>query len=95
MIGVVSTLHVFPDKVEEFESLARALQAKVRAEEPGCTAYHATRNRTDPTVFHNVEFFVDQAALDAHFASPHLQEAAAQMGPLLSAPPEATYFETL
>ena len=40
--------------------------------EAGCIAYAFTQDVLDPSVLHIVEKWVDDAALAAHFATPHM-----------------------
>jgi quinol monooxygenase YgiN len=40
--------------------------------EPGCIEYQAYADRADPGTLFMFEKWKDQAALDAHFASPHM-----------------------
>ncbi|MCZ8135297.1 MAG: putative quinol monooxygenase [Porphyrobacter sp.] len=40
--------------------------------EEGCIAYAFTQDVLDPTVLHIVEKWQDEAALLAHFATPHM-----------------------
>lgn len=40
--------------------------------EAGCIAYAFTQDVVDPTVLHIVEKWQDEAALLAHFATPHM-----------------------
>lgn len=40
--------------------------------EDGCIAYAFTQDVLDPTVLHIVEKWQDEAALFAHFATPHM-----------------------
>jgi quinol monooxygenase YgiN len=40
--------------------------------EEGCIAYAFTQDVLDPTVLHIVEKWQDDAALAAHFATPHM-----------------------
>ncbi len=51
-----------------------AIKAMVDAtmEEEGCIAYSFTTDICDPSVMHIVEKWVDDAALAAHFATPHM-----------------------
>ena len=53
--------------------LLRRLMPLSRAE-PGCLQYDAHRDPDDERRFFIFERYVDQAALDAHAASPHFQE---------------------
>jgi len=57
------------------EDLAKALSALLaptRAE-PGCLEYQLHRDPENPLKFLFYERFANQAALDAHIASPHFQ----------------------
>ena len=40
--------------------------------EPGCIAYSQAESVSDPGLIHIFEHFVDEAALAAHRASPHM-----------------------
>jgi (4S)-4-hydroxy-5-phosphonooxypentane-2,3-dione isomerase len=42
--------------------------------EPGCLQYDAHRDADDPNRFFLFERYVDEAALEAHGASPHFQQ---------------------
>lgn len=57
------------EAVEFFKKLTPASLA-----EPGCRFYLAHRAADDPRRFFLYEQYDDQAALDAHRASPHFQE---------------------
>ncbi|CAK9785096.1 hypothetical protein CC85DRAFT_327040 [Cutaneotrichosporon oleaginosum] len=46
--------------------------------EPGCKFYNPTRGKTDPLDWHVYEEYADQAAVDAHMASPAFQAFAAE-----------------
>ena len=53
--------------------LLRRLEPLSRAE-PGCLQYDAHRDPEDPNRFFLFERYADQAAFEAHGASPHFQE---------------------
>jgi quinol monooxygenase YgiN len=56
-----------------------ALFAKLTAEsrkEPGCVTYQVHRHRTEPRRFFIYEQYKDDAALEAHRASPHFLQYA-------------------
>lgn len=53
--------------------LLRRLAPLSRAE-PGCLQYDAHRDPDDPDRFFLFERYLDQAALEAHAASPHFRE---------------------
>jgi quinol monooxygenase YgiN len=50
--------------------------------EPGCIEYKAYAGRDDAGAVFMFEKWQDQAALDAHFASPHMAEFIAALGGL-------------
>jgi quinol monooxygenase YgiN len=53
--------------------------------EPGCLQYDAHRDPDDADTFVLFERYVDEAALEAHAASPHCQELVVQQAlPLLA-----------
>ena len=54
------------------EILAQAMPLSLA--EPGCLQYDVHRDRDDPNRFFLFERYVDEAALEAHGASPHFQE---------------------
>lgn len=56
------------------EAARAAITAMVSASnaEAGCIAYAFTQDVLDPTVLHIVEKWHDDAALAAHFATPHM-----------------------
>ena len=84
---VILRLTAKPDKVEELKGVLAALAGPTRRE-PGCISYEIFQNNADPCDFAFVEEWRDQAAIDAHWASPHIQEALAKGVPLLAAPPD-------
>jgi quinol monooxygenase YgiN len=75
MICVAVTYVIKPGLEEEAIPLFRNLTAATRAE-PGCRAYQVHRSKSDPRRFLLYELYDDQAALDAHRASPHFAEYA-------------------
>lgn len=50
--------------------------------EEGCIAYSFTVDVLDPTILHIVEKWVDDAALVAHFQTPHMVAFNAAIAPL-------------
>jgi quinol monooxygenase YgiN len=53
--------------------------------EPGCLGYEAFQSVTDPTEIVLIEHYRDEAAFQAHLASPHYQEVVAgRIRPLLT-----------
>ena len=62
--------------------------------EPGCIAYAFTQDVLDPSVLHIVEKWVDEAALAAHFATPHMAAFGAAISGLDFQVIEALKFHT-
>lgn len=64
-------LRIRPAAVEAFKArLARHARTSLAAE-PGCRRFDAHQETSDPTLFLLIEIYDDQAAFDAHRASPH------------------------
>ena len=73
MICLAVTYVLQPDHDDEaVDRLLRLTEAT--RQEPGCRMYQVHRSPTDPLRFFLYEQYDDQAALDAHRASPHFLE---------------------
>jgi quinol monooxygenase YgiN len=75
MICVAVTYLIKPGREDEAIALFRQLIGPTRAE-PGCRMYVVHRSTTEPRKFFLYEQYDDQAALDAHRASPHFDRYA-------------------
>lgn len=73
MILIVGTVRIRADGLEAALPAMAAMVAASRAED-GCIRYAYARDVLDPTVIHVSEAWRDRAALEAHFATPHLAE---------------------
>lgn len=73
MLIILGTVRVPPDRVEAARGPMRAMVEASRAED-GCLAYAYAEDLLEPGVIHIVERWRDQAALDAHFQTPHMAE---------------------
>lgn len=73
MLCVAVTYVIKAGHEDEAIGLFRSLTEFTRAE-PGCRMYVAHRSTTDPRKFFLYEQYDDQAALDAHRASPHFEK---------------------
>jgi quinol monooxygenase YgiN len=62
--------------------------------EDGCIAYAFTQDVLDPSTLHIVEKWQDDAALAAHFATPHMAAFGAAIGGLDFQVVEALKFHT-
>jgi quinol monooxygenase YgiN len=68
---VIVTLEVDPGDAPAMKALASTMAAATR-DEPGCLHYAFGEDIDRPGCFHLSERWIDAAALDAHFASPHM-----------------------
>ena len=79
MIVISGTIPINPAKRDEATAAAVIMQ-NATMEESGCNAYRFSFAVDDPNLVCIQEEWVDQAALDAHFASPHMAVFGGQMG---------------
>ncbi len=80
------------------ESEAAALFSKLNEEsskEPGCLMYLLHRHKTDPRRFFIYEQYKDEAALEAHRASPHFMQYAKKELPRVAERIEGNLYELL
>ncbi len=69
----VAVSYVFrADALAQAEAYLRELIVATRRE-PGCQTYEVHRSKDDPRAFFLYEQYDDEAALDAHRASPHFE----------------------
>ena len=71
MIGLVVKFKLKDGMGPEFEQVFARLAAGVKSE-PGCKLYKLGKSRTDPNAYTAMEIYTDQAAIDAHRATPHM-----------------------
>jgi quinol monooxygenase YgiN len=76
------------DLVAAFEEMQEASRG-----EDGCLRYGFFAAVEDPLSFVAVEEWADRAALDAHFAQPHLHEFGRRLSELVSERPEVAIHE--
>ena len=81
MLVVAGEIKLNPAKRAEADA-AFAKMREATLKEPGCIAYQAYSDRGDDGIVFMFEKWEDQAALDAHFASPHMAEFGAALGGL-------------
>ncbi|WP_439817412.1 putative quinol monooxygenase [Zavarzinia sp. CC-PAN008] len=86
-IGVIATLKIKPGTNAEFEAVAKALIAKVTADEPGNLLY-ALHKGDDAETYVFIERYKDDDAIKAHRAAPHFKELGAKMGAFLAGAPD-------
>lgn len=73
MLLVIGTVHILPDNLRAaLPVMTRMVEASRREE--GCLEYGYAQDILIPGLIHVKELWVDQAALDRHFASTHIAE---------------------
>ena len=72
-----------PGKASEFEKAVSAFIAEVRASEPGCLAFQASRSTDDPNHYLLYEVYTDAAALEVHRAASYFKEFSHNLLPTL------------
>lgn len=84
-LKVVANLQAKSDKAAEARQAMEGLLEPTRAE-PGCLHFEMWQSREDPTQFTFVEEWQDEAALEAHFDTPHIGAMLAVFDELMAAP---------
>ncbi|MEE3622662.1 putative quinol monooxygenase [Nitrospirillum sp. BR 11752] len=85
-ISLIATVTPKPEAVDKVEALMRTLTGHSRAE-PGNRRYDLFRGTDTPVRFHVFEIYADEAAIEAHRASPHYTAFRAAVGDLLAEAP--------
>jgi quinol monooxygenase YgiN len=84
-------LSIKPEKVGDFVATARTVIAASRAE-PGCISYTLYQDPYERTVFFFFEEWKDQAAIDAHFATPHFNAFVSKLEDMAAGPAGITIY---
>ncbi|MBL9133276.1 MAG: antibiotic biosynthesis monooxygenase [Verrucomicrobiaceae bacterium] len=71
MVNVIVILEIDPAQIDTFLSVALENAAASRLE-PGCLRFEVSRDSTRANFFALSESYVDQAAMDAHYTTPHV-----------------------
>ncbi|HTX48328.1 MAG TPA: putative quinol monooxygenase [Caulobacteraceae bacterium] len=71
MLIVAGTVRAPPENLDAFRPRMAAMMAASQAED-GCLDYNYAEDVTQPGLIHVFERWRDLAALDAHFATPHM-----------------------
>ena len=71
MLLIIGTIRLRPEKLEQAKPAMERMVSASRAE-PGCLEYSYAQDVFDPGLIRITEVWSSRAALDAHFASPHL-----------------------
>lgn len=81
MLIVAGEIEIDPARRDEAIAAAREMMGVTRGE-PGCLTYAFSADLADPARFRIFEEWESQAALDAHFAAPHMAAFQARMAGL-------------
>jgi len=81
MLVVAGSIGIDPAKREAAIAAAKEMMSATR-QEPGCRAYSFSLDLDDPGRFHLFEHWESQAALDAHFKTPHMARFSAAVAAL-------------
>ena len=93
MLIVLAKAHVGESAMEAAKAAIADMVAASNAEE-GCIAYAFTQDILEPGTIHIVEKWKDEAALAAHFATPHMAAFGAAIAGLDFKVVEALKFPT-
>ncbi len=74
LLVINGTIRVLAPDIPKFIRSTNVCAAET-VKEAGCLYYHASRSLTERNLFHLAEGWADEAALDAHLASPHFKLA--------------------
>ena len=93
MIGVVAKLEIQDGKQSEFESVAKDLMAKVKANEPGCLTYQLYKQKGSDTTYIFMEQYSSQDALAAHGKTEYFKAAQPGLGACLAGAPDIKMYD--
>jgi quinol monooxygenase YgiN len=79
MIVLNGTVRMPEGGFADFQDAVRVMVAAT-LQEPGCIRYAFGQDMLDRNLIHITEAWQDQAALDAHFATPHMDVWKAALG---------------
>ncbi|PST22538.1 antibiotic biosynthesis monooxygenase [Mesorhizobium plurifarium] len=83
MVYIIAYLTAHAGKGDEVVALTKPLIDATRSE-AGCVSYELYRKPADPDALVFVETWKDRAAIDSHFAEPHLKAFQAAAASLLA-----------
>jgi quinol monooxygenase YgiN len=92
MIVITGTVPTKADKRDVANAAMVTMQTASLAE-PGCNKYQFGWSTQDPALAMIFEEWVDQAALEAHFASPHMTTFGATLAEVVAGPGNFTKYE--
>jgi len=71
MIALIVSVHVLPGRLDDFTAAIRDNAERSFTDEPGCRYFDVTQDLADDHHFIFYELYDDEAAVDAHRATPH------------------------
>lgn len=86
MVRIMARISAREGCEAKLREVLHALIAPSRGE-AGCVSYELFENEDHPLEFVTVEQWADQAAADAHLATPHVAAAIARVGEMLAQAP--------
>jgi autoinducer 2-degrading protein len=89
MIAMWVKTRVKPTERERFLKAIEEHTLASERDEPGCVRFNVLQDAEDPDIYYLLEIFRDEAALEAHRATPHL--AAFQAADTLLRPSVRTF----
>jgi quinol monooxygenase YgiN len=92
LLLVIGRVQCSPERRDELVAQLEKMQHNSRRED-GCQRYGFFAAVEDPLSFIAVEEWADRAALDRHFAQPHLHEFTGRLLELVSGRPEVAIHE--
>lgn len=92
-VVLIASLPIAEGKMEEAVSALNRCASAVHQEEDGVLRYALHRDKSNPNRLVMIEVYEDQAALDAHGKTPHLQELMGALGGLLDGRPEMSVLD--
>jgi len=72
MIIVEGWVRMASEDIDALRGAATEMMRATRAAEPGCLEYAFALDLSEPGLLRIIERWVDEAALAAHFATPHM-----------------------
>ncbi|MEZ5709178.1 MAG: putative quinol monooxygenase [Blastomonas sp.] len=93
MIAVVASFVISEGKETEFETVANALVAEVRANEPGCSLYQLAKDRKTAGRYKMLELYTDMDAFKVHGGTDWFKVAMPKMAPCFAEAPVVEIME--
>ena len=93
-IKVVAHVIARTDKIPQVQTILQGIVVPTR-QEAGCLSYQLFSNDGNPGEFLFIEEWTDENAIAAHFCTPHIQQALAEITPLLAQTPDIQQYTLL